>query len=120
MIVNHFYINAEMMENVDGVIDRITTYVKGMPIVIDAKLISNLYDVPLSGVAFGGIFNLLEACRVVYEDRKLTVPQKDVASLGRDMRLLYLIVVHFLKQRSGRLSQLSREDIWMMWKIIEG
>ncbi|KAL2541521.1 Uncharacterized protein Adt_02499 [Abeliophyllum distichum] len=80
MILKHFYINDEMLENVDGVTDRIATYVKGMPIVVDAKLILDLYDVPFSGVAFGGTFTLLEACRVVHEDRELIVPRKDVAS----------------------------------------
>ncbi|KAL2480354.1 Uncharacterized protein Adt_33320 [Abeliophyllum distichum] len=119
-IVRCFYSNTKMLDDGSRAFDRIPTYVKEKSLMINAGLLSKIHGVPLPGEAFGDKFNVLEACRVVYEDPELTSPRFDVAGFRRDIRLLHLIVVHFFKPRSGRLPRLSCEDIWMIWKIVEG
>ncbi|KAL2498052.1 Uncharacterized protein Adt_23602 [Abeliophyllum distichum] len=102
-IVRCFYSNAEMLDYGSRAFDRISTYMKGKSLMINAGLLAEIFGVSLSGKDFGDKFNFLEACRVVYEDPELTSHRFDVVGLRRDMRLLHLIVVHFFKPRLGRL-----------------
>ncbi|KAL2555621.1 hypothetical protein Fot_00360 [Forsythia ovata] len=116
-VVRHFYANAELIEPEVG---YFKTFIKGVAFEVDDKLLSGLYGIPTGGEFYGETFNRLEACRVVFRNEAMAQPSRDVSLLDRDMRLLHLIIIHVLKPRAGKLSSLTNEDTWMMWKIALG
>ncbi|KAL2493030.1 Uncharacterized protein Adt_28658 [Abeliophyllum distichum] len=116
-VVKHFYANAELVE---PTAEYLETVVKGVAFEVDDKLISRLYGIPTGGEFYNGTFNRLEACRVIFKNEAMVQTSRDVSLLDRDMRLLHLIIVHVLKPRARKLSSLTNEDTWMMWKIALG
>ncbi|KAL2542365.1 Uncharacterized protein Adt_03343 [Abeliophyllum distichum] len=96
------------------------TVVKRVAFEVDNKLISRLYGIPTGGEFYKGTFNRLETCRVIFKDEIMVQTSRDVSLLDWDMRLLHLMIMHVIKPRPGKLSSLTNEDTWMMWKIALG
>ncbi|KAL2529546.1 uncharacterized protein Fot_22147 [Forsythia ovata] len=116
-VVRHFYANAELVEPKVG---YLKTFVNGVAFVVDDDLLFKLDGIPTGGEFYKGTFNRLEACCVIFKNEAMAQTSTDVSLLGRDMWLLHLIIVHVLKPRVGKLSSLTNEDTWMMWKIALG
>ncbi|KAL2475050.1 Uncharacterized protein Adt_35786 [Abeliophyllum distichum] len=116
-VVRHFYANAELVE---PKAEYLETAVKGVAFEVDDSLIFRLYGIPTGGEFYNGTFNRLEACCVIFRDKTMVQTSRDVCKLDWDMQLLHLMIIHVLKPRARKLSSLTNEDTWMMWKIALG
>ena len=63
-------------------------------------------------------FNYVEACRVVYRDNDIDAFVDDVKRLDAHTRILHLMVCQCLNLRQGSFTNISKEDMYFMSKII--
>ncbi|KAL2520450.1 Uncharacterized protein Fot_24373 [Forsythia ovata] len=62
-------------------------------------------------------FDKLQAC-VIFKDLSLKNVNKKAAELGPHERILQLIVVHTINPCSRKYNVITREGLWLMWKIL--
>ncbi|GLT86607.1 hypothetical protein SLE2022_047370 [Rubroshorea leprosula] len=99
--------------------NKFNSFVLGKEFEINDRIVKKAIGVRVAnGCKYDASFNDVEACKVVFEDNTLTRACFDINKLSMHRRLLHLIISYIINPRAGKHSGMTREDLWLMFKII--
>jgi len=102
--------------------DEFTTRVLSHNIRVNADVINRLIGITYEGgeTRIPPNFDYVEACRIINGDNRIKEVVSDVAGLDAHTRILHLIVCQCLNVRKGNYTKVTKEDMYIMTRIIQG
>ncbi|GAB4841245.1 hypothetical protein Ancab_021978 [Ancistrocladus abbreviatus] len=122
-LVRYFYANMVVITPYQ----KLKTWVKGKEIVITPRVLANCLEVPETGIyndqqrkwPSRAPFTFEEALEGVFGDKQADAIQNwSTIHLSLPLRLLHVIVTHFIEPRSGTFAKVTMRDLFLLHAMI--